>query len=70
MAFESSGESEVLLDADVDLAWAVGGQLALSHNLRNFQWASLLYLTVKAIWQTAVMAAPMGRLNLCCCVYF
>ena len=70
MASKSSSESEVSLDAGVDLAEAVGGQLASPRMLRNFRWASLSYLTVKAISLTAVMAVPMGRSTLCCCVYF
>ena len=71
MASESSGESEVSLDAGVDLAQVVGGRLASPHNLRNFR-SSLVIVShcKKAIWLTAVMAAPMGRSNLCCCVYF
>ena len=40
MAFESSGKSEVSLDAGVDLAQAVpsvGGRLASPHMLRYFR---------------------------------
>ena len=73
MASEISGESEVSLDAGVDLAQAVasvGGRLASPQMLRNFRWASLSCLTVKATWLSAVIAAPMGGSNLCCCVYF
>ena len=49
MGPESSGESEVLLDAGVALAQAVDGLLASPHILRSFRRASLSYLTVKAI---------------------
>ena len=37
MASESSGESEVSLDAGVDLAQGVGGRLASPHMLRNLR---------------------------------